>query len=471
MSSRTPQGVNPPQGEVGRQNAPSPTRPASATRRVVLEEWSTTGPQQDARLRFANGAVDVGRYPDLWKRIDEVNRQRRVEILVVRDGLRVTTTSWVGTIGLGELTLLIRPKIAPEYIPTFVRYALGISTFPPASRTSSPLHETGFLDLLATAFLEEVDAVLAAGLFHDYKQTQAVLTMPRGTPLFSQMALKPLGTRLAVPCRFSHRTPELPLNLLLGAALSAIQYGIQDRRLRFEFHSRATLLQELCGSIPLSFALLAQAKAALDRRTSYYEPAVRFAELLLRGLGSAFTEVEQERLPSFLFDMNALFEQFVARLCREHAPTGLRIETQESMKDAYRYASNPHRWQLPRLRPDIVAYRKTATGQQEVPCLVLDTKYKLLQGKRPSPADLYQLTLYSLAFGREHTVPTRIVFPTLTATAEAAPPRLEFVGLGERQSPASIDLMGLCLPQVARALQSRSRSTLQDIVQSLLQEP
>jgi 5-methylcytosine-specific restriction endonuclease McrBC regulatory subunit McrC len=67
--------------------------------------------------------------------------------------------------------------------------------------------------------------------------------------------------------------------------------------------------------------------------------------------------------------------------------------------------------------------------------LLLDAKYKPLGPKRrPTAADLYQLTLYSLAFGREQYVPARVVYPdtamrdraACAATVEAC---LEFQGI------------------------------------------
>lgn len=184
---------------------------------------------------------------------------------------------------------------------------------------------------------------------------------------------------------------------------------------------------------------------------------------------SAFEVQEAATLRSYLFNMNALFERFVARLCKEFGPPSLKIETQESLRTAYRYTSNSHGWQVPRLRPDIVVRRLASKGQTNPAVLVIDTKYKLLAGKRPSPADLYQLTLYSLAFGGQTPVPSRIVFPTDGATSSSAnTPKLDFVGFGSGQQPATIDLFALSLPEVALAIRKRDRITLRQVTSQLL---
>jgi 5-methylcytosine-specific restriction enzyme subunit McrC len=211
---------------------------------------------------------------------------------------------------------------------------------------------------------------------------------------------------------------------------------------------------------PEGWCPLGPRSAQPDRRSGYYAPVVTLAEVIPEGTGAVFEQDEALPLPGFLFNMDRLFERFVARLCREHAPPGLRVETQESSSSAYLYRANPHRWLRPRLRPDLMV--RDAGGRA---VLVLDTKYKILAGIPPAPGDLYQLTLYSMSFGRGTFVPARIIFPCVGSVGEK--PVLDFYGL-RTQVLASISLVGLNLQACANALRHGDRPPLHNLVNELL---
>jgi 5-methylcytosine-specific restriction endonuclease McrBC regulatory subunit McrC len=288
--------------------------------------------------------------------------------------------------------------------------------------------------------------------------------VPKGKLLLSQLARRPIGTRIEAPCRYTHRTPDVPLNRLVLAALQALRPAVLDRRLRFELHAREALFREICELAPLSYPVLQEARASMDRRSAYYEPVLRLAELVLESAGPTFVDGRTERLPGFLFNMDRLFERFVARLWREHVPPGLRVQSQESLRTAYRYRVNPHRRQPPELRPDIVV-----RDARDRPVLILDTKYKLLADKSLAPADLYQLTLYSLSFGREAHVPARIVYPSHGPAGTE--PVLDFLGFQHAHVLGSVSMYGLDLRECAEALRRGSRTMLDGIVMDMLAAP
>ena len=187
-------------------------------------------------------------------------------------------------------------------------------------------------------------------------------------------------------------------------------------------------------------------------------------ELILSARGPAFVAergTSSAVLPGFLFDMNDLFERFVTRLCREHAPRHLRVERQASSAHAFHYLANPHQWQLPRLRPDLVLY----DGRE--PRLVIDTKYKDLTGTRPNASDLCQLTLYSLSFGRDRFVPARLVFPA-RRTAEVEP-ALEFRGMRGGVALARVTVFGLEMENCLESLRSANHTQLTEAVAAMVQ--
>jgi 5-methylcytosine-specific restriction enzyme subunit McrC len=422
--------------------------------KVRLAEWTTAGPKDTPSLSGVRRLTEAEA-----ARAAELTRLGLVEVLEVRDGLRVRTTSYVGVIPLGPVMLHIRPKFAdlsPAAMAVFLRYALHLKALnrfdDPAD---APLADAGFADLIALALLDEVNALLRAGLLREYETRQDWRSSPRGRLEMSALARHPLRavTTFAVPCRFAKRTTDNPLNRLTRAALDALRPLVSDTGVAFDLHARAALLDELCTPAPLTSSLWDEAAATLDRRTHHYRPVVELAALILKGLGVTVDTTERRApgLPAFILDMNRLFERFVARLLAEYAPRRFRVTTQESRDTAYRWHDNPHKWQTPRLRPDLVVFDAATNG----PRLVLDTKYKPLgPGRRPAPADLYQLTLYALSFGPVHgSLPAVLLYPaansTTTATGEES--LLEFRGQTER-TLATIRFIGLPLVDLSTAL-------------------
>ena len=427
-------------------------------RSVRLREWQTRDPSTEPALRC--GPVDS----QTRARIRATNSTGRLEVVEVSGGLRVSTSSFVGAVDLGPVVLHIEPKIQPELAPTMMRYALGLDAVKLSSTLDMPVDRMSFTDLVAILLIEEIDRVRQAGLFRDYRAKFAWLGSPKGRLDFAKLASHPMLNRLALPCRYDARTANLALNQTLLASVMALRPAVSEHELQFELHAREALLRECCAALPLSPDLLAAARRQLDRRTAYYEPLLALAELILSARGPAFVAdggASSAALPGFLFDMNELFERFVARLCREHAPRHLRVEAQASSTHAFRYLANPHQWQLPRLRPDIVIY----AGRE--PRLVIDTKYKDLAETRLNASDLYQLTLYSLSFGRDSFVPARLVFPAWGAVE--IEPALEFRGMRGGVALARVTVFGLEMENCLEAVRNANRTQLTKVVATMAQ--
>lgn len=189
---------------------------------------------------------------------------------------------------------------------------------------------------------------------------------------------------------------------------------------------------------------------------------MQLTHLLLRQISPAFVDAGRREMPGFRFDMNTR-EQSVARLCREFAPTGWTIDTQDTTREAYTFRFNPQRWQRPPLRPDVVVRER---GRAR---LVIDTKYKDLGGSRLGAADLYQLTLYSMVCGEGQPILARLLYPVETVV----PPEtlLDFVGFRGGSALGRVVATALPLEPLAQAIRRRDSARLRDVVQALLIAP
>ncbi len=325
-----------------------------------------------------------------------------------------------------------------------------------AELSRSPLQGAGFPDLLGQLLLAEVDRLMLRGLFQDYQPVQQWLSSPRGKIEFSAVASRPIPTRVGLPCRYSPRVPELPLNQVVPAAIRSLLPCLRTGWLSSRLHQRERTWTDLCGASPLNLDLLRRAEASLDRRSRYYRPVLDLAWLIYRARSFGFAATETANLPQMIFDMANLFERVVARLCQEYAPPGLRVEAQERNYQAYHWQSNPQNWRRPQLRPDLVV--RDSRGKV---CLILDTKYKDLDRKQFGPADLYQMTLYALSYAS----PAVVVYP---ATSAEETGRLHFRPF-HAESHHEIRFMGISLAQIASALATTDRVTLGEIVSLMVE--
>ena len=350
---------------------------------------------------------------------------------------------------------------APLAGPADILYGRADSLYgtwhPPftATLSRSPLQGAGFPDLLGQLLLAEVDRLMLRGLFQDYQPVQQWLSSPRGKIDFAAIASRPIPTRVGLPCRYSPRVLELPLNQLVPAAIRSLLPCLRTGWLSSRLHQRERTWTDLCGASPLNLDLLQRAEASLDRRSRYYRPVLDLAWLIYRARSFGFAATEMANLPQMIFDMAALFERVVARLCQEYAPPGLRVEAQERNYQAYHWQSNPQNWRRPQLRPDLVV--RDSLGKV---CLILDTKYKDLDRKQFGPADLYQMTLYSLSYGS----PVVVVYPASSAEKGG---RLHFRSF-QAESRSEIRFVGASLEHLAATVTTGNLSEIRLLVDTLL---
>lgn len=154
------------------------------------------------------------------------------------------------------------------------------------------------------------------------------------------------------------------------------------------------------GSQPVTVADFDRMR--LDRRTLRYEEALELARLLL------FAERPDLRwggapVLSLLFDMNALFEAYVLRQLRR--VPGVHVRSQ-ARKVFWRGAGG-----VKVVKPDLLV---TVDGSDEV--LVIDTKWKVPAGDRPSDDDLRQLFAYLRTFGSRRGL---LLYPRATKDQRA----------------------------------------------------
>lgn len=244
------------------------------------------------------------------------------------------------------------------------------------------------LELLIRLFCTRLMEAVRMGLPRRYLDHADDLPALRGrldvTRQFSRHAVAP--QRLA--CRYDELSSDIPLNQVMRAAVTRLQHVAQAP-------DNQRILRELgfayAGVSDVSIPALRWDQITLDRTNQRWSELLSFARLLLTDRHQQTTAGAIDG-HALLFEMNALFEQYVAKLVTHTlAGSGYRVAAQGGHRDCL-FEGGIGRF---RTKPDLIIRQ----GDRTV--LVIDTKWKRMAPRIDDPkqgvsqADVYQLMAYS----------------------------------------------------------------------------
>ena len=329
----------------------------------------------------------------------------------------ITPGSTIGAVEVGDLSVLIEPKIGIPQVLSLACYAIGKVRFQPKDFDFP--EECSFPDTLAMALYCQAHRAFAWGLLHGYRNEADALYTVRGRIRFDDQRRRRFDIPLPVEVRYDEFTSDVLPNRLVKAAAHRLA------RLRLRAAARQNLgwLASMLDEVSLvEFPSSRVPAVRFDRLNEYYRGAVELSRLILR-LGGFESGRGEVRSSGFLMDMNAVFQEFVTQALRE----ALRVSP-----DAFRESPIPNldcedRIQL---RPDL-------TWQEGGSCVFVgDVKYKNVAGKRSVPnADLYQMLAYAIALN----LPAGLL---IYAAGEAAEATYSVRHAGKRLEVAVLNLSG-----------------------------
>ena len=244
------------------------------------------------------------------------------------------------------------------------------------------------LEILIRLFSEKLVDAVRQGMPRRYVEHVDDLPTLRGrlnvTRQFTALAVEP--SRLA--CHFDVLTPDVALNRIMKAAVARLSRIARttdnQRRLRELAFAYADI-----ADVPV--AALRWDEVTLDRTNARWRELLNLARLLI---GERFQTTSAGGSDGFslLFEMNTLFEEYVARMLRRAlADTDLSVVSQGGR--LYCLETDDRRG-LFQTRPDILIKRGNAVVQ------VIDTKWKRIVARIDDPkqgvsqADIYQMMAY-----------------------------------------------------------------------------
>ncbi len=291
---------------------------------------------------------------------------------------KVTASSYVGSLMVGDLEILIRPKINPENL--FLLLEPGL---PPGAWRKEAFEYGTSHDLLPATvsfFARTVENTLGRGLLRSYEQRHEPQPALRGR-LDVTAQLNRAGLATPVACSFDDFTEDILENRILK---HAVRTASRVPRLRPEVRHRLMrhlVALESVSAVPVQASAIDQVH--WTRLNEHYFPALRLAGLILENLTLTDTRGSTSAA-SFVVDMNDLFQRFVTERLRTALQGRLDVITEPTV-----YLGTGR--DVP-MQPDLI-FREPG-GQV---CHVSDLKYKITANARARSSDYYQLLAYTTA--------------------------------------------------------------------------
>jgi 5-methylcytosine-specific restriction enzyme subunit McrC len=305
----------------------------------------------------------------------------------------ITTTQFVGYVEVGNLAIEILPKAdkAPargaqgsawrQGLLEMLRAAtdLRLESPSPASQLAG---RSTLLEIVARCFVGEVERLLHEGLAKGYRDEEANGPTFRGKLLFPQHIRENLVRADRFYVRYSTFDRDIVVNRILLETLDALQGLALSGGLAARAAACAATFPDVRG---LRITAETFDRTILGRSTARYRDALILARMLSE---QRAPELRAGGSPVFalLFDMNILWERYVASLFRRAAGRSVDVSTQEE-KVLWREPGAASRT----VRPDLVV----RTPDRKTVVLVADTKWKVAPDGVPSDDDLKQMFVYA----------------------------------------------------------------------------
>ncbi len=326
------------------------------------------------------------------------------------------TKHFVGYVEVGELSIEILPKADHDATsPTTVwrdgllemlRVALGLrlEQLPSAGQK---LTRSRLLDLISQAYLTELEPLLHEGLARGYRTTQSNGAVFRGRLKIAEHLRENVSRADRFFVEYQTFDHDIAVNRVLSAALESLSSCALSSSVACGVDACLARFPEIqIGGVTSATV----ERIRLTRATQRYANALVYARMILAHQGPHL-RAGRERVFALLFDMNRLWERYIAVLLRRVAPLGLQVHAQEQ-HDFW----TPQHHGVRRVKPDVVVRAERHDGPGKA-LLVIDTKWKVPPKGLPSDDDLKQMFVYNELLGGPRSI---LLYPATSTSFPAS---------------------------------------------------
>ncbi len=354
-----------------------------------------------------------------YERLRAYDEARGSEAVFTWFAREAKASQWTGVLRIDGMQIEILPKVsrdddeehtqARDVLLTMLSYA-GEVPVRPRELASIRAKTADLGELLAAIFAERLLDQLRRGPDRGYVTERENLTTLRGRLLVRDHVVRNAVHRERFFCEHDHFVEDTALNRVLRGTCEVLSDRVESASTLDALDHCLHCLAEVT-SVPLTSELLG--KVTITRQNERFGPLFQFCTMLIEGTSPTTRGGARETF-SLLYDMNAVFERFVAGFVAEEVlrrMPGWKLHPKSRGHRRHLVRSGDRG--LLRLEPDILLH---GPGDE---VLVVDTKWKRLMASREdqsvSRADLYQLYAYSQRYGARRSV---LLYPHVTGASE-----------------------------------------------------
>ena len=347
-------------------------------------------------------------------------------------GYIITASSTVGAVEIGDLSVLIRPKIGIPQLLSLACYASNLVKLQVDREFHFADDPESLPDVLALLLLTAARRAFSRGLLRGYRVEEEALNTVRGRIRFEDQIRSRFDVPIPIEVRYDEFTDDILENRLVKAAVMRLgAMRLRSPRARSGLGWIASTLQDVSN---VEFPPNQVPEPGSNQLNEHYREVVTLSRLVLR-----YCTFEQRRGQTrsygFLMDMNVLFQEFLVAALREALRLSPGVFCADDQLKGRRsiHLDEAHRVNL---KPDM-------TWWEGGKCVFVgDAKYKKTDGIGQH-SDLYQLLAYVTAL----SLPGGML---IYAAGEANPVQHHVKHSGKRLEVAALDLSGTLDDVLAR---------------------
>lgn len=232
------------------------------------------------------------------------------------------------------------------------------------------------LDIYFDWFLREVETLIHQGLIKKYYKETKNVTALKGKLEFAGHISKNLIHKERFYTTHQIYNKNHQIHQILNLALLIID---QLSKGSYLYHKCKRVQLDFPEVLPIKCTATTFDQLKLNRKSQPYEKALEIARLIILNYAPNISS-GSERMLALLFDMNSLWEEYILmQLKKACLNTVYKVDGQQSKTF----------WGSMSLRPDIIIKQNNETQ------IVIDTKWKQIEGNKPSTNDLRQMYVYN----------------------------------------------------------------------------
>jgi len=287
-----------------------------------------------------------------------------------QDWEKLKAKQYCGIINYDNTDYYILPKIANHDNDTNLNifiymliYSYDLKVHNEDLSNSLNLKSNNILEVFIQMFAKNLFAQFQKGTYKEYITEQDNLTTLRGKYLINEN-LKYNFTNSKIYCEYDEFSEDNELNQFFLYAVKILMKYTKNKKLLKQ-------CELVLNEVTQREFDIEKVNIHFNRLNNRFKESFEFALLLLKKSIPSF--IKDKKGFAFLFDMNDLFELFIGKLYKD-------IDKSTKLQYTEKFGSL-------QLKPDIIIHE-----------IIIDCKYKIIDNKKASREDRYQMYVYANNF-------------------------------------------------------------------------